>query len=441
MLKDLHKLKLYFHKLFGTHKERMRPLEVSLSSDTPGLNVIIIVIDCLRYSHLSFTGYFRDTTPFLDSFRTKSRAISSAPWTAPSVATIATGLYPHNHNSYLHGKIKDFKSLRRNLKSIRKDVPTIFEILSVLGYEIYFASAIDCVAFPFKGRLTPKLYPLGYPAHYLIKELKEWVSRRSGPFLAYLQLGDLHGPFHNSHFSLNFFGPPSKGRNSWYFRKISEQQGKRFEEYKKRRITLYDNIIKYLDQQIKDFFSFLEKSKLLDSTLLIITSDHGEEFWEHAKLESKYFYHPQGICGVGHGHNLFNEIIEVPILMDGWQKLRKRNFRKGWVSTADILPTILNLLKIEYDFPTDGEDLFKQKRRRIILSEAVSHGYEKKALIVEKYKLLYAPFDGVKWLFDLGKDPQEQHPILDDQVTSILLEKLKKILAKDSVRDILNFFK
>src|SRR4030042_5572322 len=80
------------------------------TSREPDLNVIIIVVDSLRNSNLSCRGHFRQTTPFLDSMESRFTAISAAPWTYSSVASILTGLYPHNHNAVAGGRIKDVRN-------------------------------------------------------------------------------------------------------------------------------------------------------------------------------------------------------------------------------------------------------------------------------------------------------------------------------------------
>ncbi|MBP1911661.1 hypothetical protein [Thermococcus stetteri] len=90
-------LKSIAFKFYGLHEERkaqkefysrIKSININKYVDTsnkPDLNVIILTVDCLRYSNLSFTGYQRETTPFLDSLRVKFRGISAAPWTYPSV--------------------------------------------------------------------------------------------------------------------------------------------------------------------------------------------------------------------------------------------------------------------------------------------------------------------------------------------------------------------
>jgi len=412
-------------------------------SNKPDLNVIILTIDCLRYSNLSFTGYHRETTPFIDSLKTKFRAISAAPWTYPSVASVLTGLYPHNHNAYIHSKVRNFDTLKA-FKPIKKSVLTLPEVLFSLGYDVYFGTAIEVAGYPLKNRVILKRYLGDTPAEKLLAEAKKWISKRKKPFFVYLQLGDIHEPLK----------PPKKFRNylgkveiipdieRWKFKKPNEQRGDEYERYKTNRILLYDNTLRYLDYAIERFYEFLESSGILDSTIFLITADHGEEFWEHAQLEAENFYDPRGYYGVGHGHNVFNEIIEVPILLDGAIK-KKGDFTENRVSTVDITPTILDILDVSHTLLFDGQNLFDaiKNNKRALLSEATGYGYEKKALIIGRYKLLYAPDDNVQWLFDLKKDPLEQNPIKDKDVTSIFVDKLSKMLKEDEKKKLATFLK
>ena len=412
------------------------------TSSNSDLNIIILTIDCLRYSNLSFTGYERETTPFLDSFKVKFRGVSAAPWTYPAVASILTGLYPHNHNAYIHDKIKNFDNLER-FKPIKKNILTLPEILFNLGYDIYFATAIDVAGYSLKGRIVPKYYIGITPAEELLNDLKKWISRRNKPFFAYVQLGDLHEPLTPPRKFKNYFKEVKNIPNieRWDFRRYEEQRGKQSEEFRINRLLLYDNTLRYVDYAIEQFYVFLEDSGLLDSTILVITADHGEEFWEHAELEAKFFYDPRGYYGVGHGHNVFNEIIEVPILLDGAVK-KHGSYTKTSVSSVDLTPTILDLLDIIHNLTFDGQNLFEARnKKRFLLSEATAYGYEKKALVVGRYKLIYSPDDHVQWLFDLEKDPFEQNPIKNEEIVSIFVNKLDHLLKDSEIKRIRDIVK
>jgi len=406
------------------------------SSSNPRLNVIIIVIDCLRGSHLSCRGYPRETTPFLDRLGCKFRAISASCWTHPAVASLLTGLYPHNHNAIYGGKIKNFDHLE-NLYTIRKQIVTLPEILRLLGYRVYFGTAISMAFYPLKGRVIPKEYDWLTSAGELMTDLASWIPKKSGPFFAYLQLGDLHEPLNPPHNFRDFFGEvkdlPKIDR--WNFGKPEMQQGAQFQEHRENRILLYDNTLRYVDHAIEKFYANLKDMGLLDSTVLIITADHGEEFWEHAALEAGNFLDPRGCCGIGHGHNVFNEIIEVPLLISSLDIPNRQ--AKHIVSNVDIMPTVLDLLEVRHKLKFDGQNILgEEKPGRPLLSEACCFGYEKKALIIGRFKLIYSQDDGVAWVFDLEKDPRELHPITDQGVVSVFVDKLSEIQKRSKKRRI-----
>jgi arylsulfatase A-like enzyme len=426
--------------VFYSRIKQINPDEYLYGRNNEDLNVIILTIDCLRDFQLSYNSYFRETTPFLDSISgSHCTAIAPAPWTYPSVASILTGLYPHNHGCILSGKVKDFDNPRDSLKKIKKDILTLFEILFLLGFRIYFGTAISVAYYPVKGRVIPskQAYRNMYRAEELLGDLKKWISKNNNkPFFAYVQLGDIHGPLNPPIKFRNFFGEVKDLPNisSWDFRRRKEQKGEKFQEYKENRIMLYDNALRYVDYSIERFHSFLEDSGLIDSTIFIITADHGDEFWEHAKLEAENFYDPRGFYGVGHTHNVFNEVIEVPLILSG-PKIPNKGYDE-LVSTIDIMPTVLDLLKVNHKLSFDGINLFENKEKRALLSEAVGYGYEKKALVMERFKLIHSKNDGISWVFDLKKDPEEQNPIVDDELVSVFVNKLNKILAKEEKQKI-----
>jgi len=406
------------------------------SSSNPRLNVIIIVIDCLRGSQLSCRGYPRETTPFLDTLGCKFRAISASCWTHPAVASLLTGLYPHNHGAIIAGKIKSFEQLG-NFHTIRNSVLTMPEILSILGYRVYFGTGIWVAFYPLKGRDIPELHERPASAEELVTDLIGWISKKSGPFFAYLQLADLHTPLRPPQNFRNFFGKvkdlPKIDR--WDFGKPERQRGAQFQEYRENRILLYDNALRYVDHAIEKFYATLKDRGLLDSTILIVTADHGEEFWEHAALEAENFYDPRGYFGIEHGHSVFNEVIEIPLLISAPSMPNRQS--GNLVSQVDIMPTVLDLLEVRHKLEFDGQSIFnEQEPERPLLSEGAEYGYEKKALIIGRFKLIYSPDDGVAWVFDLEKDPQELHPITDQRVVSVFVDKLSEIQKRSKKRRI-----
>ena len=383
----------------------------------PNLNVIILVVDSLRNSRLSSQGYLRETTPFLDSLETRFTAISASPWTYPSVASILTGLYPHNHNAIISGDIKRMDRLE-NFQKLGKDILTLPEMLFLLGHRIYFSTAIGPASDALKTRIIPKEYPPSSRADDLLDDLTKWISKNGRrKFFAYVQFADLHIPLNPPASFRHFFGD---------VKDLSKPGSYNWE-------LLYDNSLRYVDSTIERLFHFLKDTVNMDRTIVVVTGDHGEEFSEHGELEAESFYDQRGFYGLGHGHSVFNEVIQVPLIMSGPIPDRKSDHL---VSTVDIMPTVVDLLGITHYIRFDGVNIFEAQGERALLSEASGYGYEKKALIIGRYKLVYSKDDGIQWLFDLEKDPQEQHPIVDKEVTSIFVEKLHKMLREDEKRKI-----
>ena len=396
----------------------------------PSKNIIIIAVDCMRYWSTTQAGYERDTTPFFSSFGTFLKAYSAAPWTYPSVPSILTGRYPHNHGAYLKGKFKNFTKLEM-LKRLKSSIPLITDILEILNYNIYVSTAIDPVSYVLRGRVGIIQHHYLTPAQKVLETFLQHVSKFNGPFFAYIHLGDPHEPLNPPKRYKEYFGKvknlPNIDTWNYHFSWEREKDPRGFESYMYNRILLYDNVLRYVNDTLEWFIDRLDRMGLLDDTLVIITADHGEEFWEHAETEAKHFKHAKGWSGISHGHNVFAEIIDVPLLIGGYtggKKIKGDNPR----SLVDVTPTILDLLDIEYPNDFDGVSLFK-KRKDPVISEGVSSGYEKKALINGNMKLLYAPDDGVKWLFDHREDPRDKQPLEDPETLKDLERELKRIIV------------
>jgi arylsulfatase A-like enzyme len=161
----------------------------------------------------------------------------------------------------------------------------------------------------------------------------DWWNEVADSKFAYVQLGDLHEPLIEPERS--YFGsiPNIEGISRWRFTS-GEIQGDESEQYRFARELLYDILVRYVDGQINQTLDDLAE---IDDTIIIITSDHGEEFWEYKEFEGEYFEDSLEISGVGHGHSLVPPVIEIPIATNIDIKSTS-NSRK---SLIDIVPTIL----------------------------------------------------------------------------------------------------
>lgn len=279
---------------------------------TTPTRVVLVVVDTLRRDHLPFYGYARPTAPFLTRLARESvvfeQAYSTSSWTAPSTASLFTSLYPVQHGVTLglratrklmtHGE-------RTRLNRIPEAAETLPEALRPAGYasfalaqnvnisrDLGFAQGFD--------RFVNQ--PADDTADVLHARLMAWrrrLAERPRHFL-YLHYLDPHSPYHER---APWFDPTTRGRQ--------------------RLVSAYDSEIAFTDEHLRLAYEALGWA---EDTLLVVTADHGEEFWEHGSVE--------------HGRSLFGEVVDVPLLVRlPGGRLGGRRVTEP-VSLIDVLPTL-----------------------------------------------------------------------------------------------------
>ncbi|WP_227357577.1 sulfatase [Haladaptatus salinisoli] len=416
-IKDSHNTVEYHRRLNGT------PLV-----ETNGKDVIIVVVDCLRADHTSLRDYERETTPFLSTLTGQyPHAISAAPWTYSSVSSILTGRYPHNHGALPQGEFRNFDD---NVpREIDDDVMFLSELLGNAGYDTFALTSIGFADIVSQGRFLDRQYRHDADATTLVDELLEWWHSHESPRFAYLHLADLHEPL--SIPNNQPFGHIEEvdGLQRWNFHN-STTPTEEFQHYHTEKVRLYDTLIRYVDNQLERLYENIGYGD--NRPLVVITGDHGEEFWEHVDIERKHFEDPRNYYGIGHGHALFNEIVNVPLIIDHSDIEESSD---DWVSLVDIAPTVLDALGANPQKEIDGSSLFLGNESKVY-SEAVGYGYEKKMVIEDGYKLIHAEQDGVDLLYDLDMDDTEKQPIDDKKRKETLLEQIRSVDEKQGGSEI-----
>lgn len=400
-------------------------------------HVLFLVVDCLRRDHVSCYGYTRKTTPFLDSLAEQGYllqdALSSSCWTYPSVSSILSGLYPHNHGGVYVEDPRDFGTGMMP-QSVREDVLLLPEILSKFGFSTYFSTPMTMADLALKGRFQQVAVCSRKHAGYVLRHYVRWLrSHKEVRTFAYLQLGDLHQRIRVKDPYRSVFGKipdiPRLGR--WDYHHESTIPGDPgFERYRENRTKLYDAALFYVDAQLKECFRHLEGLKFMNKMLVVITADHGEELWDHMQVEKEHFFHPRSQYGVSHGCHLWQEVVGVPLLLWGNGIPTLEVYQR--VTLVDLMPTVLQCCGIEgwEALKLDGQNLLDTIDERVILAEDVAFGYEKKAVFEGQYKLYYSKGDGVRWIFDLEHDPYEKTPLDLPDVADRLIEFLPKVEGK-----------
>ena len=176
--------------------------------------------------------------------------------------------------------------------------------------------------------------------------------------------------------------------------------------------ALYDAQILYVDQKLKDFFAEIEKKRLLENSLVIVLSDHGEAFGEH-----KFW---------GHGWTLYEEMTHIPLLLRFPGEEYAGRVIEERVSLVDIAPTVADYLELPLAEQWHGEFLLPllqdtdSKVERRIYSQlwnnhAMYQGFlkliEQKDPTPSRHNRDHMPAEAV---FDLGKDPKERENLIDN---------------------------
>lgn len=405
--------------------------------------IIVVVVDCLRKDHMSLYGYHRNTTPFLDMTAQRgavfTNAIAAAPWTYPSVVSILTGLYPHNHGAVMAGEMRNFEETHTNMQRLRKDILTMPEVFSLLGYKTFLCTSNGLVDIAVPNTFDNTLN-YNDRSSKQVNDVINWLSRhRNVSSLVYLHLMDLHAPVSVPSNVRNVFGdiPNIPDLEYWYLGP-AQPGNEKFESYLENRIKLYDAALYHIDSQLKRLHQFIVGQKLPGYTTFIVTADHGEEFWDHVDFEKANFYDPRGFYGIGHGHSLFQELINIPLIITG-VGVPSGNYEQV-VSNVDIFPTLLEQAGCGFNQKkVDGIGLFNKKevseiKDRIVMSEEIAHGYEKKAAFINNFKLISCPHEGKCFLFDYLNDHKEKNNIRDQQpeIYHRLMSYLKTLTKTDS---------
>ena len=388
-------------------------------------NVLFYLIDTLRADHVSAYGYERLTTPFLDGLGKRGyvylNSYSTSAWTRPSTASLLTGLYPSFHQANARMRLP-------------LEVETIAEILRAGGWSTwaFITNAnVNAAGLDFEqgfDRFVAIKGPGGHPNADQINALVvPWLDEVGDePFFLFLHSVDPHAPYdppesvRHRFTSPDYRGPviPNETRKK-------DLAGREPTEADLVHIRgLYDEEILFQDEMIRELFGFLESKSLTEITYSIITSDHGEEFYEHGYWE--------------HGKKLFEEQIRVPLIVVPPKTIDVESAAVvSPVQGVDLAPTILGWLGVEslgstsQGVPLPTSNALAPRSRPVYCEEIrVDSGFELFSLKDDSLKMITKTNrerGGRKtWLFDLAEDPLEQVNLFSaaDKMHQDLLQRL-----------------
>ncbi len=314
----------------------------TLASHRPSTpNLVIFTIDTLRADHLSCYGYPKETSPTIDRLAQEGvlfeQAYAQRGLTWPSLTSIMSALYPKTHG------------VRRNQVPLNPEVATLAEILQNQGYRTgaflanYFFGSN-------RGFDVKKGGEIGDLDKQVTRSALDWlgdIDVEEDRFFLWLHQKSPHMPYEPpERFAMMFDSTYSGTMNGKWVKVDSiylnqEDLSQRDFEYL---TALYDAEIRYSDHHMQKVLTKLEKMGVMENTLIVFASDHGEELYEH----NKYFYHS---CSI------YDGVLRVPLVFKFPGILPEGKVVNSQIETVDIVPTVLDLLKIPLRPEFEGRSL------------------------------------------------------------------------------------
>jgi arylsulfatase A-like enzyme len=437
-------------------------------------NILLIVMDSVRSSNLSCYGYHRPTTPNIDAFARQGtlfeNTVSEGCWTLPVHTSLFTGLYALNHGVTI------------SKSALPENHPTLAHRLREAGYQTCcltsnayispntgLTNGFDTVEEVWRitsprgikrtkmSQLKMQLRKLGLIGAPLIVALRllsrlrrilkgqktksdkgaaltnqlaeKWLANRSAdkPFFLFINYMECHEKYEPTAPYDRKFMPQQYSK--WRVSQVSPDKKhvlKGSEKRKKEDVeimtALYDGELNYLDQKISELLAALNSNSLLDDTVVVITSDHGDSLGEHNEL--------------GHRMVLYEQLVHVPLIVR-YPKIFKSGDRvPNLVQLADLFPTLLELGGVTSQKEKSNGflslcNLENLGRREFVVAENTApkslSSMEMKAIRNERYKLIWKSNDELE-LYDLLHDPLEEKNLIREQPAEA--ERLRQYLEK-----------
>lgn len=365
-------------------------------------NLLLITIDTLKADFLSCYDSGNVPTPVLDSLAGRgvrfTRAFAHTPTTLPSHVNILTGTLPLFHGVHDNGTFV-----------LHEDHLTLAEICHQQGYETAavvgaypldarfgLAQGFDLYDDDYSSASAEKLAYVERPAERVVERALAWLDGRSEPWFLWVHCYDPHDPY----------APPEPYLSQY-------------------RSRPYAGEVAYVDAALEPLFGHLRRSGLEDSTLVVMTGDHGESLGEHGEET--------------HGYFAYNSSLWIPLMFAGPGVALEGAAVDTYVGHCDLIPTVCDLLGIREPGHLQGRSLVpalrgKKLRERTIYFESLypyhSRGWAPlRGMIADRSKFILSP---IPELYDLEKDFHEAQNTITPRLLRARRAELEDLMRKHS---------
>lgn len=441
--------------LFGSCKSSSPP-----SQEQQNVNVVVIVIDALRYDHLNCYGYEKNTTsPNIDKLAADGvlflNAFSQAPWTKPSIASLFTSLYPSQHGVLdepdMVARLEKKKRVIRKGDVLDESLTTLAEVMQQNGY--ITASFIN------NAHLSSEMgFAQGFGDYYeslglagnITAKVIEFLDRSENTdkkFFLYLHYIDPHLPYLPP-FGDEFFSSAKTEINWLDYKYIRANISKLEREINSGKIQLSEDDIELLtllynleiywtDYNLGILFNYLKNKNIYNNTWIILMADHGELLYEHNRI--------------GHPNSVLNdELLHIPLVFKLPHQDKKARVIDELTCSIDIMPSVMDYLDLEVERPLMGKSVIDLvyrtgiknwvkknfgKDKTVIVSEGRNRSVQMRS---DRFKFIeYRNIESGEIsysLFDLKKDPGENVNLYESHRQTAKKYQDKLSIWKDLVK-------
>jgi len=407
-------------------------------------NILFILIDTVRADHMGCYGYPKDTTPYIDTLAADGvlfdTAIAHAPYTTPSVASVFSGRYPS-------------EQLILKSNSLQKGASLIIQFQKNQYHTAGFsANPLISAKTSFDQGFEYYVTRPQATADVINNEVFRWLIGYSAdsPFFMYIHYLDPHHTYYAPDIYTEMFVKSDPGYTASWIEDVLKKEIQYAPDRDSRGFIpapqalaliadqkhvsisqqnidslqgYYHGEIRFVDDQVRNLIETLRARNMLENTIIVIASDHGEAFLEHGHMM--------------HGATLYDEMLHVPLIIwDNAQRLAPARIT-GQVELSGILPTLMAMANIKEPAGVDARPLLLKNGGHgtpyIFSVTQSAWSFKDKKLIsklslrTEGGKLIYTPGADIYELYDLDKDRHETINIAGASGQSIPANILNKM--------------
>jgi arylsulfatase A-like enzyme len=396
-------------------------------------NIVFITIDALRADHLGCYGSSDGLTPNLDAFAAEATrydaAYVPAPWTLASFGSIFTSVPPSecglklptpwNHDWYIYAA------------KLPEDVALFHERLRGAGYTTA-AELTNCFLTAergwargfdhFRNEDGAEVGTMLTRADTVTENALSWVRlNRREPFFLWVHYLDPHAPYNSPDTPQELREQyPSfwlTRREYWHDRMVHRdaEEKARYKEFCR---LMYAEEVRFADRWVGELLDGIRAAGLWDSSIIVISSDHGEELFDHGSFE--------------HGHSMHHEVLWVPLLVKWPRGVAADREIEHVVAMSDLPATFFAAAGMNHPAQFTGRPLPREAAApgSEVYTEGILYGPEQVALTTERYKAIWQPATRLSeerlLVYDRLADREERHDLSETEGVAELADRLKR---------------